>query len=426
MRYPRTTLFFISLTIVPLNLSAQSWTCTSKPKQHAIRLTATTVYSSDHAGWDILPPPESVSLSGCSSPHSFFFSTPLPEGNYKVTVELGGDEQAATTVKAEGRRVMLRQVITAPHETKTESFMVNVRRPQINGGGEVALKRREIGSLDWDDKLTLEFSGQQPSVRALDIQAAPPGVPTIYLAGDSTVVDQDFEPWTGWGQVLTAFFGPKVSIANHAESGETIRSFESEDRFAKIFSLIKPGDYLFLQFGHNDQKPGPGYVSPEMYAAMLRKYVSRARQAGAIPVLVTPMNRRSFDSAGRITDTLAPYPETMRLVASQEHAALIDLNAMSKQLYEAIGETDSRELFVYAPANTYPHQAIALHDDTHFNSFGAWELARCVINGIQQNKLSLARFLRPSLPFSPSDPDSPASVSIPSTPFFDVRKPYER
>jgi hypothetical protein len=139
------------------------------------------------------------------------------------------------------------------------------------------------------------------------------------------------------------------------------------------------------------------------------------------------MDRRTFDEQGHITDTLAPYPQTMRQVAESEHVALIDLNAMSKTLYEAIGEKDSRSLFVYVPANTYPKQTEALHDDTHFNDYGAYELARCVVLGIGQRHLPLAQLLRsPGVQFNPSQPDVPDKVMLPGTPFVDTQTPYER
>jgi len=142
---------------------------------------------------------------------------------------------------------------------------------------------------------------------------------------------------------------------------------------------------------------------------------------------VTSMNRRTYDSEGHVKDSLAPYPETMRSVAASEHVPLIDLNALSKTLYEVIGEKNSRSLFVYAPANTYPDQPAALHDDTHFNNYGAYELARCVVLGIQQNSIPLSRFLRdPQSRFDPSRPDAPGTVLLPGTPFVDIQTPYER
>lgn len=370
--------------------------------------------------------PDTATRKGCSSSHSFVVSTPLAEGNYLVTVELGGDASSITTVKAEGRRLMLHAIATSAHQTRRERFAVNIREPQIAPGREVHRKPREMHALDWDDRLTLEFSGTNPSVRSIFLEPAA-SLPTVYLAGDSTVVDQANEPWAAWGQMLPAFFSPRVAISNQAESGETIGSFESELRFEKIFSTIKAGDFLLMQFAHNDQKPGPGFVSPERYTALLRKYIAMARDKGATPMLVTSMNRRTFDSDGKVRDTLAPYPELTRSVAASEHIELIDLNAMSKTLYEAIGEPNSRILFVYAAANTFPNQAAALHDDTHFNNYGAYELARCIVWAMQQQHMPLATLLRNGIPaFAPSKPDDPAAVAIPASPFFDTEKPYER
>jgi lysophospholipase L1-like esterase len=419
-------LLLITCTIAA-TLHAQTWSC--GPTRHAsdTALSRTTLAGPGRAGFDLGTSPEQIDHSACSSSKSFFFSAPAPEGNYVVTVDFGGPEDAVTTVKAESRRLMLLNVRTRAGQHRSESFIVNVRRPEITGNGAVRLKPREIGALDWDDKLTLEFSGERPSIRSIHIAPAPAGTPTVYLAGDSTVVDQDKEPWAAWGQMLPVFFDSRIAIANHAESGETIGSFESEQRFAKIFSVIQAGDYLFMQFAHNDQKPGRGYVSPERYDELLRKYIARAREKRVTPVLVTSMNRRTFDASGKVTDTLAPYPALMRSVAAQEHVALIDLNHMSATLYEAIGEAHSKELFVYAAPNTYPDQPEALHDDTHFNNYGAYELARCVVLGIQQSRLPLAKRLRkPVLPFDPSHPDAAQSLAIPPSPFVEEQKPYER
>ncbi|MDE1177512.1 MAG: rhamnogalacturonan acetylesterase [Edaphobacter sp.] len=419
----------LPLLCLAVTCSAQTFLCgAGKSAPGTTVLQASTIYSDKAAGFDLEASP-AVSPSGCSSESGFFFSVPLEEGNYRVTVVLGGSYAAVTTVRAEARRLMLFHVATAAGKTRTESFVVNVRRPEIAGSGGRVVKRkpRELNSLNWDDKLTLEFAGTHPSVRSIRIQPADPATPTVYLAGDSTVVDQDNEPWAAWGQMLPGFFGPELAIANDAESGETIASFEGEGRFAKIFSTLHRGDYLFIQFAHNDQKPGKGYVSPERYEDLLQKYTNLARSKGATPVLVTSMNRRTYDRGGHVTDTLAPYPQTMKKLADADHVSLIDLNAMSKILYEAVGEAKSKSLFVYADANTYPGQIQPLHDDTHFDGYGAYELARCVVLGIQQAGLPLTRQLRqPSLRFNPAKPDSLQSVVLPVAPFFNLEKPYER
>lgn len=396
------------------------------------RLTAESHASASAAGFDLGMAADHFDAKGCSAAKEFFVSVPAKDGNYRVTVTLGGSSAAVTTVRAEARRLMLARVATAAGKSVTRSFVVNVRTPAIAGDAKadgtpavVKRKPREMNSLDWDDKLTLEFAGDRPSL--VSVKVEPVEVPTVYLAGDSTVVDQDNEPWAAWGQMLPAFFNDKVAISNQAESGETIRSFDGERRFAKIFSTIKKGDYLFFQFAHNDQKPGGGFVPPEMYTGLLTKYIALARERGATPVLVTSMNRRTFDESGHIKDTLAPYPELMRKLAAEQKVALIDLNAMSKTLYEAVGEANSRSLFVYAAANTYPKQTEALHDDTHFNGYGAYELARCVVQGIVEDKLPLASDLRDAHPkFDPGHPDAASAVALPQASFFDLEKPYER
>ncbi len=381
---------------------------------NAVQLTANSVYSPSTPGFDLNTVPE-VKEGFCASDKPFFFSAALPEGSYRVTVSFGSSQPTSTAVRAEARRLMIEQVVITPGTPMTLSFDINLRVPQIAGdpNHQVKLKPREIGSLDWDDKLTLEFNGGHPSIHSIIIE--PIHETTVYLAGDSTVVDQEVEPWAAWGQMLPRFFRPGVVIANHAESGETIRSFVTEQRLAKIMSLIQPGDYLFIQFAHNDQKPNA--VSPDDYKTLLADYISQTRARGATPVLVTSMNRRTFDVAGKITNSLSPYPEAMREVAAGQHVALIDLNAMSKTLFETMGPEASMKVFMHYPANAIPNHLEAISDDTHFNSYGAYELARCVLHGIRAAKLPLADFLSAEVAdFDPAQPDSLATFHLPPTP----------
>ncbi len=269
-----------------------------------------------------------------------YFSVRVPEeGNYRVTVALGdADLATVTTVKAELRRLMLERVRTAPGQFETRSFIVNVRTPKIPGGGEVRLKDREKSSeaWAWDDKLTLEFTDSHPAVRALEVTKAD-NIPTLYIAGDSTSTDQPLEPYNSWGQMLTRFFTPALAVANYGESGESLRSFIGERRLEKLMSVLKPGDYVFIQMGHNDQKErGEGVGAFTTYKADLQRFVGQVREHGATPVLVTPMHRLTFDAAGKITNSLGDYPEAVRQTAREEKVDLIDLNAMSKAFYEAL------------------------------------------------------------------------------------------
>ncbi len=362
---------------------------------------------------------------GIVSDTPFLFSVALPEGNYTVTVTLGNPTAASeTTVKAEARRLMLQDIKTSPGQTVTRTFTVNVRTPQIAGGGVVHLKPREIGTPDWDNKLTLEFNGTYPSLDALTIAPAPDAV-TVYLLGDSTVTDQPDEPWASWGQMLPRFFTAGVAVANHAESGESLRSSLGTGRLDKVLSTIEPGDYLFIQYGHNDQKEhGPGVGAFTTYKADLKHYVDEAKKRGALPILVTSMNRRRFDAADKLVPTLGDYPEAVRQAAKEENVPLIDLNAMSKTLFEALGPQGTLNAFVHYPANSFPGQTAELKDDTHFNSYGAYELARCIVEGIKADKLGLTKFLTDAPPFDPAHPDPVTDFHLPASPAASSERPY--
>ena len=253
------------------------------------RVQAADVYSKDK-GYGFEPNAEIVcpsnggkgGLGYCGSNKPFYFSAAVPEGNYRVTVTLGNKTDASvTTVKAELRRLMVEKVETKKGKFATESFIVNIRRPMIAGGGEVKLKDRERTTewLAWDEKLTLEFNNSHPIVDSIDIERI--DVPTIFLLGDSTVCDQPLEPYASWGQMLTRFFSGGVAIANHAESGESLRSSLGARRLDKVLSLIKPGDYLLIQYAHNDEKEkGEGVGAFTTYKADLKRFVEGARQHG--------------------------------------------------------------------------------------------------------------------------------------------------
>jgi lysophospholipase L1-like esterase len=359
----------------------------------------------------------------CTSEKPFFFSVDLPEGDFRVKLTLGervGESQ--TVVKAESRRLVLEPVVTKKGEVSTATFLVHLRTPQIPTGGTVKLKPREIGALHWDKRLTLEFNGARPCLAAIEITPANDAI-TVFLAGDSTVTDQQLEPWAAWGQMLPAFFGPTVAVANHAESGETIKSCVGERRYDKVMSMIKAGDYLFLQFAHNDQKQG----SPDAtgYKDLVRRFVAEARAKGAHPVLVTSMERRNFDAEGkRIVPSLAGYPEALREVGAELGVPVVDLNARSIPFYEALGPEAAKKAFVHFAANSYPGQDKALTDDTHFSAYGAYELAKCVVEEIKAHVPALAAHLRPGLAtFDPAHPDAFADWRLPASPPKPVVKP---
>jgi len=343
----------------------------------------------------------------CTSDKPFFFSVALPEGNYLVTVTLGDAQgESTTTVKAELRRLVLEKAQTAPGRFVTRTFVVNIRTPQIGNSGEVKLKDREKTTeiWAWDEKLTLEFNNTRPCIAALEITKVE-NIPTAYLLGDSTVCDQSREPYSSWGQMLTRFFKPGIAVANHAESGESLRSSLSARRLDKVLSIMKPGDYLFIQYGHNDEKEkGEGVGAFTTYKADLNRFVIGARQKGGIPVLVTPMQRRTFDSAGKVTNSHGDYPEAVRQVAKEDKVPLIDLHAMSTAFYEALGPEKSKLAFKDG-------------DGTHHNNYGSYELAKCVVAGIKASRLRIAKYLVQDVPaFDPGKPDPLESFKMPPSP----------
>lgn len=368
------------------------------------RVYANDVFSSKRA-FGFEPGAELISGSGSvTGAKPFFFSAALPEGNYAVKITFG-DQQTATTntVKAEMRRLMLEQVITRPGEFVTRDITVNIRTPRIPGGDRVRLKQRELDdeTVNWDEKLTLEFSGERSGLVELEIRRT--NVPTVFLLGDSTVCDQPREPWNSWGQMVPRFFNPGIAIANHAQSGESIKSSLAAKRFDKVIAEMRPGDWLLLQFGHNDMKDkSPGALAA--YKTNLKAIVARTRDSGGTPVLVTSMERK----AGVQKDTLAGYPDAMREVAGEDKVALVDLHAMSKVLYRALGaELDK-----------------AFQDGTHHNSYGSYELARCVALGIHQAGLPLAKYLvEEASEFDPQHPDAVAEFAIPPSPQRSSAKP---
>ena len=324
----------------------------------------------------------------------FFFSVAVPEGNYKVTATLG--DMAApteTSILAELRRLMIEGVRTEAGTVATRSFVVNVRRPAISLGGQVRLNAREQSTeaRAWDDVLTLEFNGPRTALISLQIEKV--NLPTLWLMGDSTVCDQPVEPYNSWGQTITRFFKPDIAIANHAESGESVAGALGARRFDKIWSEIKSGDYLFVQFSHNDMKStAPNAL--ETFTSNLRRIVEETRKHEGLPVLFTPVSRRSFDANGRITNSFRGYADAIKLVAKELNVPLIDLQQSSATFYEAMGVEGS-------------HQAFANDTEgTHHGDYGSYQIAKTVVELLKQQKLPIAaHIVEDWRTFDPGHPD---------------------
>ncbi len=402
----------------------------------ATQVTPSDIYS-DTKGWgyDFLPVIEQARKNQTEtfrlSDGIFYFSVSVPDGNYKVTVTLGSKKKpSSTTVRAESRRLFVHDAITKKGEFKTFSFIVNKRNTTIYDAqgkavDRVRIKDREKTKLNWDDKLTIEINGDSPSLSSLTIEPASSATPTLWLCGNSTVVDQDYEPWASWGQMITNWFDDNVAVANYAESGETATSFISAGRLKKISSLMKEGDYIFMEFGHNDQKekrPGSGAYYNFTYA--LKQFVDEARTKGVTPIFVTPTQRRSFNPQGQINETHANYPDAMRWVAKDLDVQLIELHDMTRAFFETLGVEDSKRSLVHYPAQTYPGQAKAFEDNTHFNPYGAYEISKMIVEGMKQLHLPVLQHLRPSYsPFTPLRPDDFRTFHWNDSPFIDIAKP---
>ncbi len=339
------------------------------------------------------------------------FSVKVPEGNYLVTLSFARvRERGTVTVLAEHRRFMAEDVEVGRRNDQVISFAVNVRSSLLPplpdnaaGGNKVALKSRENSSRSWDDRLTLEFNAWPAALRHIDIRPAA-DLPTLYLAGDSTVTDQRTAPGASWGQFITRYFKDDMAVANHAESGESLKSFVTEMRFDKVLSKLRAGDWVMIQFGHNDQKtqwPQTYVDAATTYRDWLRTYIGEVRQRGATPILVTSPERRNFDSQGHVRPTLAEYAEAMRAVARERNVALLDLNAASVRLYEALGPSMAPSAF-----------ADGGNDKTHHNEYGARLLARAVIEALRTSDLTLTAGLAAHISgdvgtFDPSKPPLP-------------------
>lgn len=384
---------------MPLVAHAQSFDIDFSRKQ--------PVYTQETGrGYDILKAPDS------NAKGPFFYSVKVADGNYRVTVTLGSKKRAGkTVVRAENRRLMLDETATRKGEYKTISFVVNKRSPFISDRESVKIKPREKDYFTWDEKLTLEFTGSAPAVKEIRIEPDTVAT-TLFLCGNSTVVDQFTEPYASWGQMITRWFGPKVAVANNAESGLTAGSFLASNRLDKVLAMMKKGDYVFCEFGHNDQKEKmPGSGAWYNFSYNLKVFIDRVRAKGGNIVFLTPTQRRFFDDAthSRIQETHGEYPDAMRAVARREGVPVIELHDMTRTFFQTLGYEGSKKSLVHYPANTFAGQTKPLADNTHFNPYGAYEVAKMVVMGMKRIGMPVAGSLRPEWKdFEPEHPDDPA------------------
>ena len=344
------------------------------------------------------------------STQPFTVSFAVPDGNYRVTVTVGNKKKAAQTVlRAESRRHFFDVIATKKGKFETVSFVVHKHSPVIDAKTKVKLKPREVGYKNWDDSLNLSFCGPAPAVQRIQIVPETEAT-TVFLCGNSTVVDQENEPWASWGQMITRWFDDRVVVANFAESGLTANTFLAQLRLDKILTMLKPGDYVICEFGHNDEKEKrAGDGAWYSYTRNLKIFADRVREKGGHIIFVTPTARRLFKSDHKTLGyTHGDYPEAMRTVARREQVPFIELNGLTRTFYEALGEEGSKKALVHYPANTFAGQDKPLADNTHFNPYGAWEVAKMIVMGLKQLQCPLVNHLRPDWnDFDPAHPDDP-------------------
>lgn len=206
-------------------------------------------------------------------------------------------------------------------------------------------------------------------------------------------------PETGWGMVLPSYFNDNIIIENHARNGRSTRTYINEGRWDYLIKRVRKGDFVVIQFGHNDQSKEKvdRYTTPEDYKKNLTKFVNETRAKGAIPILCTPVERRKFDDKGNFVDQHGNYPNLVREVANQLKVYFIDMQHGSMDFIISKGVEGSKELFLHIGAGECPKYPEGKEDNTHFKPLGAMEMARLFVEGLQELKIKpLVKNLKPS------------------------------
>ncbi len=225
---------------------------------------------------------------------------------------------------------------------------------------------------------------------------------TIWLCGDSTmsIKEKKAYPETGWGMPFVYFWDSTVAVENLAKNGRSTKTFISEKLWQKVADNAKEGDYIFIQFGHNDESKDKGerYSTPDTFKMNLKKFIDEARTKKAIPVLITPVSRRKFDNGGTALETHAEYSAYVTEVAEKEKVYLIDLDRKSRELYQRLGKEPSKLLFLQLKPGEHPNYPDGKEDNTHFSELGARLIAQIVLDEIEKQIPELAdRIIKPAV-----------------------------
>ena len=219
---------------------------------------------------------------------------------------------------------------------------------------------------------------------------------TVYLAGDSTMADKEVKtyPETGWGMPFHNFFDQSVTVKNIAKNGRSTKSFIAEGLWNQITDNLNPGDYVLIQFGHNDEVPTKKtYTTEAEFKANLIRFITETKAKNASPILITPVARRKFGTDGNIQGTHEVYSAIVRTVAAEQNVPLIDLDKQSQALLQKFGPENSKLLYNHLDVGENPNYPEGHTDDTHFNELGARKMAQIVLNDIKTLNLDLANHI---------------------------------
>jgi DNA sulfur modification protein DndE len=235
---------------------------------------------------------------------------------------------------------------------------------------------------------------------AVALTSAALAAPRVYLAGDSTMANKPLDlPERGWGMALGDFLGDPAMVQNHAMNGRSTKSFIDEGRWEKIATALAAGDFVIIQFAHNDEKKEDPkrYADPATtFRDNLRRFIRETRAKQATPILATPVCRRKFDATGKLVDTHGAYPDAVRAVAREENVALLDLTVATAAWLQAAGDEPSKNFFMWIAPGSHPKIPEGRKDDTHFVAAGAEAVAGLAVQSIRTQNLPLARWLKPA------------------------------
>ncbi|MDN4609414.1 rhamnogalacturonan lyase family protein [Arthrobacter burdickii] len=373
----------------------------------ATRIAATTAYGPGSRAGFVDPSKVTATDRGTADANRSDFVTvgdtelvvDLPNGDYTVAL-VAGDAAGATDV-----------AIVAEQMAKVQ--------PTTRTAGQYLEMSFDIAVVD--GQLNLDFAGTAANLNALTLtrqaDRAQAPTPTVWVTGDSTVQTyrSDVAPQAGWGQMIDRFLDDDVAVDNRAIGGRSSKNFISQGRLDEVLRGIKPGDYLFVQFGHNDNSYGVDdrFAAPADYYEYLRTYVDGARQRGATPVLVTPVSRRAFGPDGKAVVSFPAYVEAAQKLAAETGTPLVDLAASSRAYLDEIGAETAKSVYLHVPAGVYPSRPTGTVDDTHFQEYGAIQMARLVAGGIAALDIPLAGEIEEAEPPA-AVPAAPTDVVVAS------------